>query len=85
MDTLTLSDVVVAILESRADVPLATSAALIRERAGDDAVIHLVLLGDKREPLLTRLGTMIAVTYAARHLDEDILAAFGDKEVIVLK
>jgi hypothetical protein len=85
VDTLTLSDVVVAILESRADVPLATSAALIRERAGDDAVIHLVLLGDKREPLLARPGTMIAVTYAARHLDEDILAAFGDKEVIVLR
>jgi hypothetical protein len=85
VDTLTLSDVVVAILESRAEVPLATSAALIRERDGDDAVIHLVLLGDKREPLLARPGTMIAVTYAARHLDEDILAAFGDKEVIVLK
>jgi hypothetical protein len=85
VDTLTLSDVVMAILETRASLPLATSAALIRERDGADAVVHLVLLGDKRQPLFTATGTMIAVTYAACHLDEDILAAFGDKEVIVLK
>lgn len=85
VDTLTLSDVVMAILESRASHPLATSVALIRERDGAGAVVHLVLLGDQRQPLFTRPGSMIAVTYAAHHLGDDILAAFGDKEVIVLR
>jgi len=85
MDTLMLADVIMAILDSRASFPLAASAALIRERAGPDEVIHLVLLDEERQPLFVGPGTMIAVTYAARRLDQDILAAFGDREVIVLR
>jgi hypothetical protein len=84
MDTLTLSDVIVAILDSRASFPLAAAAALVRERDGEDDVIHLVLLDEDREPLLAGSGTMIGVTYAAGRLDKDILAAFGDRQMIVL-
>jgi hypothetical protein len=84
MGTLTLSDVIVAILDSRAGFPLAASAALIRERDGEDEVVHLVLLDSEREPLIVGSGTMIGVTYAARQLGPDILAAFGDRQIIVL-
>jgi hypothetical protein len=84
VDTLTLSDVIVAILDSRASFPMAASAALVRERDGDDEVIHLVLLDEDREPLFAESGKMIGVTYVAHRLDKDILAAFGDRQIIVL-
>jgi hypothetical protein len=83
--TLTLADVVVAILESRADYPLAASAALIRERDGDGDVIHLVLLDDQQQPLFAAPGVIIAVTYASQYLDSDVVAAFGDRKVIILR
>jgi hypothetical protein len=76
--------VIVAILDSRASFPMAASAAVIRERDGEDEMIHLVLLDSEREPLFTEPGTLIAVTYAARQLDKDILAAFGGRKIIVL-
>ena len=82
--TLTLSDVIMAILDSRAGFPMAASAALIRERGALDDVIHLVLLDRDREPLFAASGAMIGVTYAAGRLDSDLLAAFGDREIIVL-
>jgi hypothetical protein len=84
IDTLTLSEVVIAILDSRLSFPLAASAALVRERAGADEIIHLVLLDEERQPLVSEPAAVPAITYAARQLDKDLLAAFGDKEVIVL-
>jgi hypothetical protein len=84
IDTLTLSEVVIAILDSRLSYPLAASAALVRERAGAGELIHLVLLDEDRQPLVSEPGTVPAITYAARQLDKDLLGAFGDKEVIVL-
>jgi len=83
--TLTLSEVVMAILDSRANYPVAASAALIRERDGEGVVVHLVLLDGKQEPLFAAPGVIIAVTYAAQHLDSDVVAAFGDRKVIILK
>jgi len=83
--TLTLSEVVMAILDSRANYPVAASAALIRERDGQGAVVHLVLLDEKQEPLFAAPGVIIAVTYAAQHLDSDVVAAFGNRKVIILK
>ena len=81
--TLTLSDVVIAILESRASYPLAASAALVRE--GDGTAVHLVLLDEKQQPLFAAPGVIIAVTYEAERLDSDIVAAFGGRNVIILK
>ena len=83
--TLTLSDVVMAILESRASYPLAASAALIREGDGDGTTVHLVLLDEKQQPLFAAPGVIIAVTYQAERLDGDVVAAFGDRSVIILK
>jgi hypothetical protein len=83
--TLTLSEVVMAILASRANYPLAASAALIRERDGEGVVVHLVLLDEKQQPLFAAPGVIIAVTFAAQHLDSDVVAAFGDRKVIILK
>ncbi len=74
-----------AILASRANYPLAASAALIRQRDGEGVVVHLVLLDEKQEPLFVAPGVIIAVTYAAQHLDTDVVAAFGDRKVIILK
>ena len=74
-----------AILDSRANYPPAASAALIRERDGEGVVVHLVLLDEKQEPLFAAPGVIIAVTYTAQHLDSDVVAAFGDRKVIILK
>ena len=52
--TLTLSDVVMAILESRASYPLAASAALIREGDGDGTAVHLVLLDEEAAAAVRR-------------------------------
>ena len=81
--TLTLADVVMAILESRASYPLAASAALVRE--GDGTAVHLVLLDEKQQPLFAAPGVIIAVTYEAERLDSDVVAAFGGRNVIILK
>ena len=83
--TLTLSDVVMAILDSQASYPMAASAALIRERDGAGIAVHLVLLDEKQQPLFAAPGVIIAVTYAAQRLDSDVVAAFGDRNVIILK
>jgi hypothetical protein len=83
--TLTLSDVVMAILESRANYPRAASAALIRERGRGCVVVHLVLLDNQQQPLYAAPGVIIAVTYEAQHLDSDVVAAFADRNVIILK
>lgn len=85
VDTLMLSDVIMAIIESRESFPLAAYAALIRESDGDDTIIHLVLLDEKRQPLFIKPGVMISFTYVVQHLDQDIAATFGDKEVVILK
>jgi len=83
--TLTLSDVVMAILESRASYPLAASAALIREGDGDGTAVHLVLLDERQQPLFAAPGVIIAITYETERLDSDVVAAFGDRNVIILK
>jgi hypothetical protein len=85
METLMLPDVIMAILDSRSRFPLAESAALIREHDGEDVFIYVVLLDDKRQPIFVEPGTITAVTYVTRHLDEEILAAFGDKQAIIVK
>jgi hypothetical protein len=83
--TLTLSDVVMAILQSRARCPLAASAAVIRESGGDGTVVHLVLLDGEQQPLPAGPGGIIAVSYEVGQLDRDVLAAFGDRDVIILR
>jgi hypothetical protein len=85
VETLKLPDVIMAILDCRSRFPRATSAALIREHEDDDVFVYIVLLDDKRQPISVEPGTITAATYVARHLGEDLVAAFGGKKAIVLK
>lgn len=85
VETLMLSDVIMAILDRRSRFPRAASAALIREPDGADVFIYVILLDEKRQPIPVEPGTIAAGTYVTRYLDEDILAAFGDKTAIILK
>jgi hypothetical protein len=43
------------------------------------------VLDEAQQPLFAAPGVIIAVTYAAQHLDSDVVAAFGDRNVIILK
>ena len=83
--TLMLSDVVMAILDRRVSCPQARSAALVRERDGDGVAVHLVLLDEAEQPLSAGPGSVIAVTFAARDLGPDLVTAFADREVIILR
>ena len=85
VSTLTLPDVVMAILDRRVSYPRATSAALIRERDGDGVAVHLVLLDEAQQPLPAGPGSVIAVTFAARDLGPDLRAAFADRPVVILR
>ena len=83
--TLKLADVVMAILDRRVSCPQATSAALIRERDGDGVAVHLILLDEAQQPLSAGSGSVIAVTFAARDLGPDLVAAFADRQVLILR
>jgi hypothetical protein len=83
--TLTMPDVVTAILDRRVSCPQATSAALVRERDGDGVAVHLVLLDEAQQPLSARPGSVIAVTFAARDLGPGLRAAFADRQAIILR
>jgi hypothetical protein len=84
-ETLTLPDVIMAILDCRSRFPQAASAALIREPEDEDEFVYIVLLDENRQPIFVEPGTITAATYVTRHLGEDLAAAFGDKKAIVLK
>jgi hypothetical protein len=84
VETLKLPDVIMAILDCRSRFPRATSAALIREYEDDDVFVYIVLLDGNRQPISVGPGTITAATYVARHLGEDLVAAFGGKKAVVL-
>jgi hypothetical protein len=85
METLTLPDVIMAILDCRSRFPQAASAALIREREDQDVFVYIVLLDEDRQPISAGPGTITAATYVTRLLGEDLVAAFGDNKAIILK
>ncbi len=85
METLTLPDVIMAILDCRSRFPQAASAALIREREDEDVFVYIVLLDEDRQPIFAGPGTITAATYVTRLLGEDLVAAFGDNQAIILK
>ncbi|HWC82723.1 MAG TPA: hypothetical protein VG756_22450 [Pseudonocardiaceae bacterium] len=85
METLTLPDVIMAILDCRSRFPQAASAALIREHEDEDEFVYVVLLDENRQPIFVEPRTITAATYVTRHLGEDLVAAFGDKKAIILK
>jgi hypothetical protein len=89
VETLSLAEVVLTILRAQSKAPLATAAAIVRDRRDEGFLVRVRLLegtpplagdpGVKEAP-----GTLIAA-FAALHLGQELLDAFGENDVIILK
>jgi hypothetical protein len=82
---LKLAELLLVILDCRPRLPLAAAAALVRERCGEGTLVRVVYLDAGREPLAVDADTLMASSYLAGRLDEDLAAAFGDRNVVILK
>ncbi len=93
VDTLEVTQIVLAILEARKTMPWATAATVSRERHGDEFHISVTLL--RSSPSMSRdhreghgdasgAGEVVAA-FTVRQLGEDLACAFGDRDVITLK
>jgi len=85
LPVLRLAEVIMAILDHRRRLPMAVSAALIRQQHRDGTLVRVVFLDDRQEPLPLAADPMTATTYLAARLDGDLAVAFGARNVIVLK
>ena len=89
VETLSLAEVVLAILRAQRKAPLATAAAIVRERHDEGFLVSVRLLegtpplagdpGVKEAP-----GSLIAA-FASVHLGQELVDAFGGNDVIILK
>jgi hypothetical protein len=93
VETLGVADVVMTILGARKTMPSATAAAVSRERRGDVFHVRVSLLesspspadGNRSQPgRIDEPGEVIA-DFAARRLGQDLVDAFGNNDVIILK
>jgi hypothetical protein len=82
---LKLAELLMVILDCRPRLPLAAAAALVREPYGDGLLVRVVFLDARREPLAVDADTLLVTSYLAGRLDEDLAAAFGDRNVVILK
>jgi hypothetical protein len=92
METLGLVDIAKSILEARPEAPLATAAAISRERCGDELHVQVSLLsgpppcdGKPRDPGGAGDPGKVIASFAVRRLSPDLTDAFGEKDVIILK
>ena len=90
VETLGIADVVMTILEARKTMPWATAAAVSRESRGDVIHVRVSLLesspsssGGRPEDQPGRSDVIAA--FDVRRLAADLAAAFGPKDVIILK
>ena len=83
-ETLSVTQVVMAILEARKTMPWATAAAISRETHRDQVCVRVRLLDRSSDDLSQGHGEVVAV-FTVRQLGEDLAAAFGQKDVIILK
>lgn len=89
VETLSLAEVVLAILREQRKAPLATAAAIVREKYDDGFLVRVRLL-EGTPPLAgdpgakEASGSLIAA-FAALHLGPELLDAFGENDVIILK
>lgn len=90
VETLGVAEIVMTILEARKTMPWATAAAISRESHGDVIQVRVSLLEStapssaERAEDPPRASEAIAA-YATRRLGEDLAAAFGQKDTIILK
>jgi hypothetical protein len=86
-ETLSVSEVVLAILEARKTMPWATAAAISRETGSDLVHVRVRLLESAPPSAADRpqgSGEVVAA-FTVRRLGEDLATAFGQKDVIILK
>jgi hypothetical protein len=90
VETLGVADVVVSILEARKAKPWANAAAVWRQRRGDTVYVRVILMESASAPSPDPGGagqegrTEVIGEFAARRLGDDLVTAFGAKDVIVL-
>ena len=90
VETLGVADVVVSILEARKDEPWATAAAVVRQHRGGRVLVRVILMEGAPAPSSDPGGagqegrTEVVGEFAARRLGEDLITAFGAKDVIIL-
>ena len=73
------------ILEAQKTMPWATAAAVSRESRGDVIHVRVSLLESSGRPEDQPGRSDIVAVFTARQLGADLAAAFGQKEVIILK
>jgi hypothetical protein len=83
-ETLSVTQVVLAILEARKSMPWATAASISRETRGDLVCVRVRLLESTSDTAPEKHGEVVAV-FTVRRLGEDLATAFGQKDVIILK
>ena len=92
VQTLGVTEVVMAILEARKAMPAATAAAVSREKHGNGFRVRVSLLEGADIPDASTEGPedphgiegAVAV-FLARELGKDLADAFGTKDMIILK
>jgi hypothetical protein len=83
VQTLGLADVVITILRARKVMPLATAAAVSREKHDGGFRVHVNLLeGAPKNPDGNEGAVAI---FVARELGKDLTDAFGSRDVIILQ
>ena len=85
VETLGIADVVMTILEARKTNPRATAAAVSRESCGDVIYVRVSLLESDGRPRISRAAVKSSQPSAAASSVHDLAAAFGQKDVIILK
>jgi hypothetical protein len=89
VETLSLAEVVLAILRAQRKAPLATAAAIVREGHDEGFLVRVRLLEGTpplaSDPGLKKASGTLIAAFAAVHLGQELLDAFGEKDVIILK
>lgn len=89
VETLSLAEVVLAILREQRKAPLATAAAIVREKDGEGFLVSVRLLEGTPplagDPGVKEASGNLIAAFAAVHLGPELLDAFGENDVIILK
>jgi hypothetical protein len=97
VDSLEVTQIVLAILEARKTMPWATAATVSRERHGDAVRVCVTMLkdspstghqeeqGDTRGHTETKGTSQVIAAFEVRRLGDDLARAFGESDVITLK
>jgi hypothetical protein len=85
-ESLGVAEIVMTILEARKIMPRATAASVSREQRQDLLYVRVTLLESPPASPAGQPGIgEVVAEFTVRRLDEDLAAAFGHKDVIILK